>query len=133
MLQYIKKTPRDTMKQIHTLSILLFVITLILPATCSAKTLQENSLTKAYPPKKKKVHTFSITKPHPDKTKGAIRGVSISFLVVSEERSAKYQLVSPPKGMKITQHIVGESCMTPYLGKGKSSGVVVKWDVPMDA
>ena len=43
MLQYIKKTPRDKMKQIHTLSILLFVITLILPATCSAKTLQDKT------------------------------------------------------------------------------------------
>jgi len=98
-----------------------------------SKKLQKNSLIKAYLPKEKKVHKFSIMKPHSYKTKGAIRGISISFLVVSKERSAKYNLVSPPKGMKIIKHIIGESCLTPYLGKGMSSGVVVKWDVPMDA
>lgn len=96
-----------------------------------SKNLQENTLIKAYLPKKKKVQKFNLLAPPLQQKKGAIRGVSISFLVVSEERSLKYKLIAPPKGMKITKKIVGESCLTPSLGKGES-GVVVRWDIPID-
>ncbi len=63
---------------------------------------------------------------------GAIRGVSIRFLVQSKEERLAYKLISPPKGMTIIETIVGNSCMTPPLVIGKS-GILVQWDVPMDA
>lgn len=61
--------------------------------------------------------------------RGAIRGVTIRFSVLSEHLSLKYTLVNPPKGMKI----VGDYDPLDHSGgTPRIAGVDVEWSVPMD-
>ena len=69
---------------------------------------------------------FSIIEPPLQQRRGAIRGVTIMFQLLSHGRGVKYTLVSPPEGMKIIEE--SNLGMTETL-----SGVDVEWKVPMDA
>jgi hypothetical protein len=58
--------------------------------------------------------------------RGAIRGVSITFQVLTKNPSVKYTLIDPPKGMKI----IGTSDFGhDFTRMGKD----IEWNVPMDA
>ena len=81
---------------------------------------------------KEKNTTLVLKAPPKRHTKGAIRGVRISFIVYANMPNSHFELVSPPKGMRIKQTIRGESCLTPPLLWGESGAWIV-WDVPMDA
>ena len=61
--------------------------------------------------------------------RGAIRGVPITFSVLSEHLSLKYSLVAPPKGMKIIEDYDPHN---PGGGMPRIGGVNVEWNVPMD-
>jgi len=61
--------------------------------------------------------------------RGAIRGVPITFSVLSKHLSLKYTLVDAPKGMKIIEDYNPHNNAggMPHIG-----GVNVEWNVPMD-
>ncbi|SFV71068.1 hypothetical protein MNB_SV-13-1837 [hydrothermal vent metagenome] len=98
-----------------------------------SKSLQENKVIKAYLPKQKKISTF--IKPSKEERKGAIRGVSINFLLVSTELNDnyKYNIISPPKGMKIINKLrQGNGCLNNYTGDKGKSALYIQWEIPMD-
>jgi hypothetical protein len=70
--------------------------------------------------------TFTIIEPPLQQRKGAIRGVTIMFQLLSKERGLTHALVDPPEGM----NIIGRS----DLGMQDTFfGVDVEWKVPMNA
>ena len=67
-----------------------------------------------------------LIEPPIEQRRGAIRGVTIRFQVSSKESVLKYELIDPPKGMKI----IGDS----NFGYDFSMhGTDIEWRVPMDA
>lgn len=94
--------------------------------------LQEDSHIKSYLPTKKEAKRFNIEELPLKARKGAIRGIRLSFLIVSTEPLVEHRLISPPKGMKIIKQVQGgESCFPPHVDEGKT-GALVQWDIPMD-
>ena len=85
--------------------------------------------------KSKEDKDFTVIEPRLEEKKGAIRGVSIQFSILSDTRALKYKLINPPKGMKIVEsHSVGgcTSTFRKYV-RYALDGIIVQWDVPMDA
>jgi hypothetical protein len=73
-----------------------------------------------------KEQNIELIEPSLKSRRGAIRGVTIGFRVLSKELGMRYELINPPKGMKI----LGQS----DLGEGeidKIDGVNIEWNVPM--
>lgn len=69
---------------------------------------------------------LEITPPTITQTRGAIRGVRIRFEITQGDKTNQtISLVNPPQGMKILKEIQSEG-IPPF-------GIVVQWDVPMDA
>lgn len=74
-----------------------------------------------------KTNKIKLIEPPLQQRRGAIRGVPIYFRVLSKEIGLKYELVDPPKGMKILRRSdLGEWEI------GKIDGVDIEWNVPMD-
>ncbi len=71
--------------------------------------------------------TIKLIEPPLEQRKGAIRGVPIRFRILSKQIDLEYELINPPKGMRILGHSdLGEWEI------GKTDGVDVLWNVPMD-
>lgn len=74
----------------------------------------------------KREEELEITPPTIQQTRGAIRGVRIRFEITQGDKiNQTISLVNPPQGMKILREIQSEG-IPPF-------GMVVQWDVPMDA
>ncbi len=66
-----------------------------------------------------------LAPPPIEQRRGAIRGVSIQFRVLSESTNLEYKLINPLEGMTILGHSdLGE--------RYAIQGVDIQWDVPMD-
>ncbi len=98
-------------------------------------TVTSNTLDIALKLNPKEDKDFTLIEPMLEERKGAIRGVSIQFSIVSDTRALKYKLINPPKGMKIANsHIVG-GCSSTFRKYATYAldGIIVQWDVPIDA
>lgn len=70
---------------------------------------------------------IKLIEPPLQQRRGAIRGVSIYFRVLSKKIDLKYELIDPPNGMMIVRRSdLGEDMI------GIIDGVDILWDVPMD-
>ncbi len=94
------------------------ILLLFLTSNIYSKTINEHVL------QAKQDKVIKLIAPPLQQRKGAIRGVSINFRMLSGTQRLNYELINPPKGMRVTY--------SHYIATHISDGLYVRWDVPMN-